>query len=437
VSEPVAHHEPVTHPEPIDLTVPRRIHIVGIGGAGMSAIAAVLLRMGHDVSGSDLKAAATTERLLALGARVEVGHASDNIAGSSLVAISTAIPQTNVEVTAARAQGIPVCSRADILSAIAATRRTIAVSGTHGKTTTTSMLSLILVEAGLDPSFIIGGEVNEIGTNASWGEGDLFVVEADESDGTFLHLGADVAIVTSVDPDHLEHYGGYTSLETAFSEFLAAAPRQIICADDPHLRAIAPAASLSYGFAPDADFRIEEFTQRRSEIAFVLTRSGQRIGRFHLPVPAAYNAQNAAAAIAAATLLGASPLACETALARFAGVARRFQFRGERGGISFVDDYANLPAEVAGTIAAAAAGVVITAIYAAGEAPRPGITSKLVLDAILAAHPETTAVYLPQRGDLVEYLSRTLRPGDCCLTLGAGDLTSLPDEILSVLGARG
>jgi UDP-N-acetylmuramate--alanine ligase len=449
--------------------VPRRIHIVGIGGAGMSAIAAVLLRMGHRVSGSDLKAGSSTERLVALGARVDVGHDASHVEDASIVAISSAIPQTNVEVVAARAAGIPVASRADILSAIAATRRTVAVSGTHGKTTTTSMLALILVEAGLDPSFIIGGEVNEIGTNATWGDGELFVVEADESDGTFLRLGADVAIVTSVDPDHLEYYGGYGSLKAAFRSFLAAAPRQIICADDPELAPLAPPSALTYGFAAHADFRIEEFTQRRAEIAFVLIRGDERIGQFHLPVPGALNAQNAAGAIAAATLLGASPAACQAALARFAGVARRFQFRGERAGITFVDDYAHLPTEVAATLAAAGAGgwervvavfqphrysrteavgaefaetfgdadvVVITAIDAAGEAPRPGVTAKLVLDAVLAARPETTAVYLPQRSDLVSYLATHLRPGDCCITLGAGDLTGLPDEIIAALADR-
>ncbi|HWD24545.1 MAG TPA: UDP-N-acetylmuramate--L-alanine ligase [Acidimicrobiales bacterium] len=452
--------------DPIDLSVPTRIHIVGVGGAGMSAIALVLLRMGHDVSGSDLKESSTTDRLRSMGATIGVGHAARNVDGAVAVAISTAIPPTNVEVVAALAAGIAVLSRADILSAIAAMRRTVAISGTHGKTTTTSMLSLILAEAGLDPSFIIGGEVNEIGTNANWGAGELFIVEADESDGTFLRLGADVALVTSIDPDHLEHYGGYEALQGAFATFLADAPRRIVCADDPGLRALSPPGTLTYGFAKDADFRIEAFAQRRAEITFVLTRNEERIGSFNLPVPGALNAQNAAGAIAAATLLGASPAACHSALARFAGVARRFQFRGEKGGITFVDDYAHLPTEVRATLAAAKAGgwrrtvavfqphrysrteavgtgfadafsdadvVVVTAIDPAGEAPRPGISAKLVLDAILTAHPDTAAVYLPARADLVAYLARNLRPGDCCITLGAGDLTRLPDEILASL----
>ncbi len=451
----------------IDLSSAQRIHIVGIGGAGMSAIAAVLLRMGHAVSGSDLKPASTTERLAALGARIAYGHSAENLGDATTVAISTAIPPSNVEVTAARAAGIPVLSRADILAAISATRRTVAVSGAHGKTTTTSMLALILVEAGLDPSFIIGGEVNEIGTNASWGEGDLFVVEADESDGTFLRLGADVAIVTSVDPDHLEHYGGYAHLEEAFAHFLAAAPRQIVSADDARLRALAPRTAVTYGFSPDAEFRISEFAQGRAEIHFTLSRGDERVGVFHLPVPARFNAANAAAAIAAATLLGASPAAAQAALARFAGVARRFEFRGERRGVTFVDDYAHLPAEVAGTLAAAKAGgwdrvvavfqphrfsrteslassfadafvdadvLVVTSIYPAGEAPRPGVTARLVLDAVTAAHPDAEVRYVPGRTDLVADLAATLRAGDLCLSLGAGDLTALPDEILAVFG---
>ncbi len=255
-------------------------------------------------------------------------------------------------------------------------------------------------------------------------------------------------------------------MRQAFSRFLSSAARQIVCADDPGLMALAPPGAVSYGFSADADFRIEEFSQRRAEITFTLTRRGERIGNFQLPVPGALNAQNAAAAIAAATLLGASPSDAHAALARFAGVARRFQFRGERRGITFVDDYAHLPTEVAATLAATRAGgwertvavfqphrysrteavgtsfadafgdadvVVITAIDAAGEVPRPGVTGELVYDAIVRAHPETSAIYLPVRADLIAYLASDLRPGDCCITLGAGDLTRLPDEVLEVL----
>ena len=451
-------------PTAIDLGRPISIHLVGIGGAGMSAIAVILLEMGHDVSGSDLKDSPALDRLRALGATITIGHHPDHVAGALLVAISSAIGATNPEVHAAHAAGVPVVSRADLLAAIAALRRTVAISGTHGKTTTTSMLALILLEAGLRPSFLIGGEVNEIGTNAAWSDGELFVVEADESDGTFLRLGAELAIVTSVDADHLEYYGSLEALTAAFSRFASDAARAIVCVDDERARLLAPPGAVGYGFAPDAEFRISAFVGGRSEIAFELSRGPGRLQGFSVPVPGAHNARNAAAAVAAATLLGVPPDVARRALERFTGVDRRFQFRGEAAGVSFVDDYAHLPAEVAATLAAARDGgwrrvvavfqphrysrtesvgaefkdafvdadlVVITSIDAAGEVPRPGISAKIVLDALLAAHPETAAAYLPQRDELVSYLAAVLRPGDCCMSLGAGNLTSLADELVA------
>jgi len=448
----------------IDLTRPGAVHLVGIGGAGMSAIALILLEMGHAVSGSDLKDSPALDRLRALGARVAIGHHRENLADAPVVAVSSAIAPTNPEVEEAQRLGVPVVSRAEILSAIAALRRTVAVSGTHGKTTTTSMLALILIEAGLQPSFLIGGEVNEIGTNAAWSAGDLFVVEADESDGTFLRLGAELAVVTNVEADHLEYYGSLEALTGAFSSFLSSAERAIVCVDDERVRRIAPPGAVGYGFSPDAEFRISAFSGGRSLISFELSRGPERLQPFSVPVPGAHNALNAAAAVATATLLGVSPEVARRALGRFTGVARRFQFRGEAGGVTFVDDYAHLPAEVAATLAAARQGgwrrvvavfqphrysrtesvgsqfadafvdadlVVITGIDAAGEVPRPGITAKIVLDAVLGAHHETAAAYLPQREELVSYLLGALRPGDCCVTLGAGDLTNLPDELLA------
>ncbi|HVB06686.1 MAG TPA: UDP-N-acetylmuramate--L-alanine ligase [Acidimicrobiales bacterium] len=450
----------------LDLTRPTRLHLVGIGGAGMSAIATVLAQMGHAVSGSDLKASATVERLRGLGVTVAIGHDAANVAGAEHVGISSAVSSSNVELLEAHRRGVPVHARAELLAAICATRRTLAVAGTHGKTTTSSMLALVLLEAGLSPSFIIGGEVNEIGTNAAFVEGEWLVVEADESDGTFLQLPAEVAVVTSVEPDHLEHFGSFAALTEGFAEFLRKAAGAVVCADDAGARALAPEGAVTYGFSEGADYRVSDFTTGRAEIAFGLIGPEGDLGRFTLPVPGAHNARNAAAALAAARLLGADPDAARRALARFAGVARRFQFRGEAGGVTFVDDYAHLPGEVAATLAAARGGgwerlvcvfqphrysrtesvggdfgeafvdadvVVITGIYGAGEAPRPGVSAKLVLDAVLNAHPETTAAYFPDRRELVGYLARLLRPGDCCLTLSAGDLTSLPDELLEVV----
>ncbi|MCU1493493.1 MAG: murC [Acidimicrobiaceae bacterium] len=451
----------------LDLSWRRHVHIVGIGGAGMSAIAAVLVAMGHVVTGSDLKPGAAVERLRSLGVPVAVGHAAANVAGADAVALSTAVPADNVEVFEARRLGTAVFSRAETLAAIAAQRRCVAIAGTHGKTTTSSMLALVLVEARLDPSFIIGGDVNQIGTNAVWDEGEWLVVEADESDGTFLVLEPELALVTSVEPDHLDHYGSIEAMEVAFREFLERAPGgAIVCADDPVAMRLAPAGALSYGFSEGADLRITDLTGGRSDVSFTLHRGDERLGELSLPVPGAHNATNAAGAFAAASRLGVDFEVARRALARFAGVARRFEFRGEAGGVTFVDDYAHLPGEIAATLTAARRGgwdrvvcvfqphrysrlaalagdfasafveadvLVLAGVYAAGEAPRPGVSSKLILDAVLDAHPATQAAYLPERTELLGYLRAILRPGDCCITLGAGDLTTLPDDLIAEL----
>ena len=451
----------------LDLEERHHVHVVGIGGAGMSAIAAVLLAMGDEVSGSDLKHGAALDRLTTLGAQVHVGHAPANVAGADAVVLSSAIPVDNPELAEARRLGVPVLSRAEMLAAIAARRRCVAVSGTHGKTTTSSMLALVLVAAGLRPSFLIGGDVNQIGTNAVWDGGEWLVVEADESDGTFLELRPEVAIVTSVEPDHLDHYGTIDALHRAFRQFLAdAGDLAIVCADDPVARSLAPAGSLCYGFSSLADLQIVDFRGGRSDIEFALTLHGERVGELHLPVPGAHNALNASAALAAARHLGVDVATASGAFARFAGVARRFEFRGEAGGVSFVDDYAHLPGEVAATLAAARRGgwrrvvcvfqphrysrlaalardfadafveadvLVVAGVYPAGEAPRPGVSAKLVLDAVLDAHPETRAAYLPERSELLGYLRDLLEPGDCCLTLGAGDITTLADDLIAEL----
>ena len=452
----------------LDLGRPRRVHVVGVGGAGMSAIATVLADMGHSVSGSDLKGSPGLERLRARGLDVTVGHAAENLGDVDAVTISTAVPATNPEVVAARERGIPVLRRADALAAIAGTRRTIAVAGTHGKTTTSSMLALVLVEAGLHPSFIIGGDVNEIGTGAVWDSGEWFVVEADESDGTFLELGAEVALVTNIEPDHLEHYGSYDGLLAAFGRFLAeAAGPRIVCADDEVAARVGrEVGAVSYGEAEDADYRLVDPVIERNGTTFSLHRRGVDLGRLHLPVPGRHNALNATAALVTGLELGASFEACRAAIERFAGVARRFEFRGEVDGITFVDDYAHLPTEVSAALEAASEGtwgrvvcvfqphrfsrisdlwqdfgdafgdadlLVVTDIYPAGEAPRPGVSGKLIVNAVLEADPWRALAYLPKRPDLVPYLCSVLRPGDLCLTLGAGDLTSLADEVQAAL----
>jgi UDP-N-acetylmuramate--alanine ligase len=455
-----------------DLGRPRRIHVVGVGGAGMSAIATVLAAMGHRVTGSDLRDSPGVTRLRAAGVAVAVGHDAANVGDAEVVAVSTAVPPTNPEVVAARETGRPVLRRAELLAAVAATRRTVAVAGTHGKTTTSSMLALVLSEAGMHPSFVVGGELNEIGSGAVWDSGEWFVVEADESDGTFLELGAEAVVVTNVEPDHLDHYGSFAALRDSFGRFLAAAggPR-VVCADDPEAAALAAAVggTVTYGTSPDADYRMVDLATGRAGVSFELVHGDRAVGRVSLPVPGAHNARNAAAALVTAVQLGAPADAGLAALARYGGVARRFQFRGEAAGVTFVDDYAHLPTEVRAALAAARSGgwrrvvcvfqphrysrtaslwrefadafdeadlLVLTDVYAAGEAPRPGVTGALLVRAVLEAHPWRRLAYFPRRAELVPYLARELRPGDLCLTLGAGDLTSLPDELRAVLAAR-
>ena len=455
----------------LGLDAPRRIHIIGIGGAGMSAIATVLAGMGHDVGGSDLKDSPALARLRLLGVRTEVGHRPEHIDPDlDAVVVSTAIRDDNVEVAAARDRDVPVLRRAALLRAIVATQRTIAVAGSHGKTTTSSMLALVLRAAGWHPSFVIGGEVNEVGTNAVYDTGEWLVVEADESDGTFLELAPEVGVVTSVDPDHLDHYGGFDGLVAAFERFLEGVPGlRVVCVDDPVAARLAQdAGARTYGFAVEADYRIDEYQGTRTGSRFGLVARGVPLGAIELPIPGRHNARNAVAAAATALELGAPFDAVVHALAGFGGVARRFQFRGEVDGVTFVDDYAHLPAEVAAAIHTAKEGgwprvvavfqphrytrtaslwrdfadafaeadsVVLTDVYSAGETPQPGVSGRLVLRAVLDAHPALPVTYLPRRADLVGNVLRLARPGDVVLTLGAGDLTTLPDEWIAA-GSR-
>jgi UDP-N-acetylmuramate--alanine ligase len=433
----------------------------------VSAIALVLAAMGHDVSGSDLRESIVLERLRAAGIRAEVGHRAANLGDADAVSISTAVPADNPEVVEAHRRQIPVHSRADTLAAIAALRRTIAVAGTHGKTTTSSMLALILVEAGLRPSFIIGGEVNEIGTNAVWDEGEWLVVEADESDGTFLLLDPEIAVVTALEPDHLNHYGSLAGLTHAFERFVAMSRRSpVLSADDAGAARLAGgrhADAVTFGCTAGATYQVSGFEGARSASSFELSRDGEALGRFELPMPGLYNVLNAAAAVAAAGVAGAGAEDARRALARFAGVARRFEFRGEIDGVTLVDDYAHLPGEVAAAIAAARLGgwerivcvfqphrysrvaslwrdfadsfggvemLAVTGIYPAGEEPVPGVSGRLIVDAVLEAHPGAPVVYVQSREELIAWLGETLQRGDLCLTLGAGDLTSVPGDLL-------
>ena len=448
----------------LDLSVPRRVHVVGVGGAGMSAIAEVLAAMGHDVTGSDLKPSAGLERLEALGVAVTVGHAAANLGQAELLTRSTAVPDRNPECRAAAEAGIPVLSRADVLTAICAQRSTVAVAGTHGKTTTASMLALVLRQAGVRPSFIIGGDVNEIGTGAAWDSGYLLVVEADESDGTFVRLPRSAAVVTNVEPDHLDHHGGYRELLAAFRRFVEETGGPVIVGvDDPdgaHL--VASTDAVGIGTAEGADWRITDVGEAWEGVRFTLTApDGDRLP-LSLPVPGLHNARNAACAAAISRLLGMPSDPIVEGLGNFGGVARRFEHRGSSGGVEFVDDYAHLPTEVRATIAAASSGswrrlvavfqphrysrtealwsdfgnafegaerIYVTDVYPAWEVARPGVSGHLIVDAVERAFPGTDIHYIQRREELVVALADDLVAGDLCLTMGAGDLTSVPDEV--------
>ena len=451
----------------IDPTRPVTVHVVGIGGAGMSAIATALAAMGHRVTGSDLKASGVTDRLRRNGIEVTVGHSGANVGSADVVAISSAVGAGNPEVAEARRRGIAVLARSEALAAIASLRHCIAVAGTHGKTTTASMLALLLVEAGIRPSFLIGGDVNEIGTNAVWDEGEWLVVEADESDGTFLALVPDIAVITNVEPDHLDHYGSFAAVTSAFEEFAGGARhRRVVGGDDPEAARIGRAAGADLvGTTPECTYRLVDLALERSSVSFGLTGpAGDELGRLAVPVPGLHNAKNAALATVAGLAAGVPMAAAARALARFAGVARRFEFRGTANGVTFVDDYAHLPSEVRAALAAARNGdwrrvvavfqphrysrtaalwsefgqafadadlVVVTDVYGAGEPPVPGVSGQLVADAIRRSFPEIPVAYVSGRAALRRTVGDLLGPGDLCCTLGAGDLTSLPDELMS------
>jgi UDP-N-acetylmuramate--alanine ligase len=440
----------------------------------MSAIATVLMAMGHTVSGSDAADSERLQRVEAAGARVHVGHDPGWLEEAEVVAVSTAIPPSNVEVVEAHARGLRVWRRAELLAAICATRRTVAVSGTHGKTTTSAMLATILREIGQRPSYIIGGDLVGAGPGAAWEQGsEWLVVEGDESDGTFLELGAEAVVVTSVEPDHLDFYGDETALCAAFDGFISRATGpKVLCADDAGVMSLTAARSgaggvlarvITYGTSEAAMVRVEEVAVGRDFSTFSIRVAGTEVGPFRVGAPGWHNVRNAAAAVTMAHALGAAWVDAGRALAGYRGVARRFERRGDRQGVTFIDDYGHLPGEVAAVLATAAAGgwdrvvavfqphrytrtaslwrdfsdafagadvLLVTDIYAAGESPQAGVTGRLVADAVAGAHPDADVRYVPTLDDAATELRRTLRPGDLCLTLGAGDLTTLPDRFL-------
>lgn len=460
-------------PDLPDLSRRRRVHVIAAGGTGMSAIAAVLAGMGHHVTGTDASDSSYLRHLAGLGIEVHVGHRPDLAVASDLVVRSSAVPDTDPEVVAAGHAGVKVWRRADVLGAICRRSRTLAVSGTHGKTTTSSMASVTLSAAGRHPSMIVGGEIAGVGPGASWDpEGEWLVVEADESDGTFVELDAEVAVVTSVEADHLEHYGGLSGLLAAFERFVTEpAGPVVICLDDPGAARLVPVRGarplITYGFSPVADVVLSDVHLGRADARFHL-RHRDWEGPVALAVPGRHNVLNAAAAVAAAVATGTPWEAAVAGVATYRGVGRRFEAKGSAAGVSFVDGYDHLPTEVAAAIATARAGgwsrvvvvfqphrysrteslwrdfarafvgadeVVITGIYPAGEAPRPGVSGRLILDAVAAAHPETNLHYAEDLDRAEDLLAGLLRHGDLCLTLGAGDVTTMAGRLMARLSS--
>jgi UDP-N-acetylmuramate--alanine ligase len=450
-------------------------HFIGIGGAGMSGIAKVLHDRGAIVSGSDLRLSRYAAALRDQGVVVHIGHDAANLGEPEVVVVSSAIPDSNPELAEARRRGLPVWQRARMLAELAGDRATVAVAGTHGKTSTSSMVAAVLAGLGLDPTFLIGGEMNDVGSNARCGAGPHYVVEADESDGSFLRLTPDVAIVTNVEPDHLDHYGTFEAVVEAFRSFIARVPEHgtaVLCADDRVLAGLASECRgrvVTYGRDEGADVRLVSATPDGVATAFRVRIPGGVEVDGRVAVPGGHMALNATAVLAAVWSLGLDVSAAARTLGAFTGVKRRFERVGEVAGVAIIDDYAHHPTEVAATLKAAresgfsrvwvvfqphrytrtaalgrefgdaftfADRVVLMDVYSAGETPLPGISGKTVLDAMLMRHPRTSAAYFPHRGDIPAYLAQRARAGDLVMTMGAGDITTMGQEIVRALEER-
>ena len=449
------------------------VHFIGIGGAGMSGIAKVLLEMGFSVTGSDLKASRYTMSLEDFGAGIFIGHKAENIDSPDVVVISSAIPERNVELARARELGIPVLARAEMLAQLARRKVAVAVAGTHGKTTTTSMISYILQHSDDDPTYLIGGELNDIGSNARYGRGKHCVIEADESDGSLVHLKPQVVVITNIDADHLDHYGSFEAIETLFSDWISELPGDglaIVLGDGSNVQALAGETGkpiVTFGLGDENDFYAREIIFDAFDSRFqVYSAKDGLLGELILKVPGTHNVLNALAATAFCLTAGIEFNQVAAALINFTGVKRRFQLVGKRQDIVVIDDYAHHPTEVRATLRAAKSGgwkrvvcvfqphrysrtkflhhefglafaeadlTVMTDIYSAGEEPMPGVSGKLLVDAILEASPQKSVIYLPKKMDIGDYLMSVVRDGDLVLTMGAGDIWMVGDELLNHL----
>ncbi len=458
----------------------KHIHFVGIGGSGMSGIAEVLVNLGYTISGSDAASNATTRRLAALGARVARGHAAENIAGADAVVVSTAIGADNPEVRAARSARIPVVPRAAMLAELMRLKQGIAIAGTHGKTTTTSLVASVLAAGGLDPTFVIGGRLNAAGANARLGQGEFIVVEADESDASFLNLLPVIAVVTNIDNDHMETYGhDFARLKHAFIEFLSRLPfygTAVLCIDDPNVREILPFVSkrvITYGFAPEAQFRAVEAVAEGTAMRFTALREGAAALGAKLALPGRHNVCNALAAIAVASELAVPDAAILEALASFTGVGRRFARHGEvaleGGSFTLIDDYGHHPVEMAATLAAArgayagrrivlafqphrytrtrdcfedfvkvlstADALLLAEVYPAGETPIVAADGRSLARAVRVAD-KVEPVFVESIDDMPAAILAAARPGDVVIAMGAGSIGSVPAKLTHAGGGE-
>jgi UDP-N-acetylmuramate--alanine ligase len=452
-----------------------RIHFVGVGGIGMSGIAEVLLTLGYSVGGTDLKESDTTRRLVELGADVRYGHAPEHLGAADVVVISSAVKPTNPEVIEARRRGIPVIPRAEMLAELMRMKYGVAVAGSHGKTTTTSLIATVLHRAGLDPTAVIGGKLPSLGSNARLGQGEYLVAEADESDGSFMKLSPTVAVVTNIDPEHLDHYGTLAALKRTFVDFINKVPfygLAVLCVDHPNVQALLPFVEkrhVTYGFTPLADYRATDLSFDGLTSKFTAVARGKVLGPVELAMPGQHNVLNSLAVLAVAEFLGISFDVYRDSLAGFSGVGRRFTVRGRAGGVMVVDDYGHHPAEIRATLAGARSGfrgsrivvafqphrytrtrdlmsefarafneaeiVAVSDIYGAGEDPIDGVSSARLVDEMRACGHKG-ARHVARRGDVADALAGELRDGDLLITLGAGDVWMVGEEILKKRGDR-
>jgi UDP-N-acetylmuramate--alanine ligase len=453
----------------------QRIHLVGVGGSGMSGIAEVLLSSGYAVSGSDLKATSITERLRNLGATIQQGHAPENVHGAHVVVVSSAVAPDNVEISEAHRLKIPVIPRAEMLAELMRLKYGIAVAGAHGKTTTTSMTAAVLGAAGLDPTFVVGGRVNHAGANARVGQGEYMVVEADESDRSFLLLAPVIAVVTTIDREHMGQYNSLEEIQETFLQFINRVPFDgsvVLCLDEPNVQAILARVNrpvVTYGTSSQADLVIADVKLKGLASEFRLKFRGEDLGVFELPSPPGiHNVRNAAAAAAVGLVLNVPPDLIRDGLESFSGVARRFEIKGMFNGVTLIDDYGHHPAEIRATLEAArgcgfkrllalfqphrysrtqylwddfrssfnqADVVVITDIYAAGESPLDGITGEKLSEAISAAGHKNVVYSSTLQGG-IEFMLRESRPGDAVMTIGAGSVGRVTEELAMLLDAR-